>query len=222
MSTIQAALFDLDGTLYDRVAALRSFAADQHSRLTARFGRLGREAFVDGFIALDANGQGAKHAVYSAILSEVGMDRSAAGFLTLDYERRFSEHCRPPDDLYATLELLRTAGMRLGVITNGRTAMQMATIGALGVADSFDAILVSQAEGMRKPDRAIFMRALGRLGCSPDVAVFIGDHPEADIAGAARAGLRTIWRRTSAFFRRADEDAEIESLRELPAILAGW
>jgi len=222
MSSVLAVLFDLDGTLYDRAAALRAFAADQHARLTDKLGNLGREPFVDRFMTLDANGHGAKRVAYETILGEAGAERGWAGSLTLDYERRFAAHCHPPDDLHPTLDALRARGVRLGVVTNGRTAMQTATIAALGLAGRFDSILISQAEGMRKPDRAIFRRALARLGCAPSAAVFVGDHPEADIAGAARAGLRTVWRRTSSFSPPEAPDAAIERLGELPAILAAW
>jgi FMN phosphatase YigB (HAD superfamily) len=35
--------------------------------------------------------------------------------------------------------------------------------------------------------------ALAQLGCEPDRAWFVGDHPEQDIRGAAAAGLTTFW-----------------------------
>lgn len=36
---------------------------------------------------------------------------------------------------------------------------------------------LSKFEGLRKPDPAIFLRALNRLGLEPAEAVFVGDHP---------------------------------------------
>ena len=39
-------------------------------------------------------------------------------------------------------------------------------------------------EGTSKPDRQIFHRALERLNTNPAQAVFVGDHPEVDVAGA--------------------------------------
>ena len=44
-----------------------------------------------------------------------------------------------------------------------------------------------------KPARACFATVLSRLDVAAPQAVFIGDHPEKDVAGAAAAGLRPIW-----------------------------
>jgi putative hydrolase of the HAD superfamily len=63
------------------------------------------------------------------------------------------------------------------------------------IAPFFDAILISEAEGLRKPDRRIFELAVSRLGVSPSDSAFVGDHPEIDVRGAQRAGLRAIWKR---------------------------
>ena len=56
-----------------------------------------------------------------------------------------------------------------------------------------DAILISEAEGLRKPDAAIFCRAAERVGARPGECLFVGDNPEADIFGAHAAGMKTAW-----------------------------
>ena len=55
--------------------------------------------------------------------------------------------------------------------------------------------LISDAEGVSKPKRQIFDRALERLNVTPAHAVFVGDHPEVDVAGVRAAGMRAIWHR---------------------------
>ena len=35
-------------------------------------------------------------------------------------------------------------------------------------------------------------RRTGRAGCGAEEALFVGDHPEQDIVGANRAGLRSV------------------------------
>ena len=54
-------------------------------------------------------------------------------------------------------------------------------------------MLVSESVGLRKPKPEIFALALETLGLSPSEAWFVGDHPEADIIGAKRAGLTGVW-----------------------------
>ncbi len=47
--------------------------------------------------------------------------------------------------------------------------------------------------GVAKPDSAIFLHTCGRLGIDPAHVLHVGDDPEADIAGARAAGMRTAW-----------------------------
>ncbi len=56
----------------------------------------------------------------------------------------------------------------------------------------FDAVVVSGDVGVKKPDPAIFVPALEQTGLATDEAIFVGDSPEDDIAGAKAAGLRPV------------------------------
>jgi putative hydrolase of the HAD superfamily len=84
----------------------------------------------------------------------------------------------------------------------------------------FDAIVISEEVGVRKPDRRIFDLTLTRLGVEADDAVFVGDHPETDIRGAQEAGMRAIWKRDDYWGECAFADAVINRLDELPGVLA--
>ncbi len=95
----------------------------------------------------------------------------------------------------------------------------MRAISGLGVTDYFDVILISEIEGMRKPQPEIFDRAISRLGSSAQTSVFVGDNPEADITGAKNAGMRTIWKRSAHWVAAKDADATIDELSEITAIL---
>jgi putative hydrolase of the HAD superfamily len=92
------------------------------------------------------------------------------------------------------LEQLRRHGRKLGVITNGNTSWQQQKLDSLGITPLFDTVLISEAESLRKPDRAIFERALERLSVRAGDAMFIGDNPEADVAGSRTAGLVPVWK----------------------------
>jgi putative hydrolase of the HAD superfamily len=97
--------------------------------------------------------------------------------------------------------------------------MQQAKLSALALASAFDAVLISEAEGLSKPDPAIFHRALERLGVAPGHAVFVGDHPDFDVAGARAAGLRAVWRPGSLARPPVAADAAIEHLGDLLDLL---
>lgn len=99
------------------------------------------------------------------------------------------------DAVASSLRLLRAEGWRLAIVTNGATAMQNAKIDQVGLRELVDGVFVSEAEGARKPDRAIFERAARGIGVQlgDRVGWMVGDSLDADIAGGIGAGLRTIW-----------------------------
>jgi putative hydrolase of the HAD superfamily len=57
----------------------------------------------------------------------------------------------------------------------------------------FDAVLVSDATGYRKPRREIFDATCAVLGVAAAETLHVGDHLRLDVAGGGAAGLRTAW-----------------------------
>ena len=109
--------------------------------------------------------------------------------------------------------------MKLGLITSGSVRMQSRKLECLALRPMFDTILISEGEGIHKPDRQIFCRALERFSADPRRAVFVGDHPEVDVAGARAAGMQAVWRRDPRVTRVVEADAVIEELGDVPSLL---
>lgn len=80
------------------------------------------------------------------------------------------------------------ARLPVAALTNGN-----ADLAAIGIAASFRFQLGAREFGSAKPDPALFLEACARLGMAPGEVLHVGDHPIMDIAGAARAGLRSCW-----------------------------
>jgi putative hydrolase of the HAD superfamily len=217
---IRVVLSGLDGTLLDRAQSLAAFVAAQHER-TPELHTIPKGTYVSRLIELDARGHVWKNRVYQALVGEFGIVSCRWEELLRDYEENFARACVGFPHLHATLRALRTQGCRLGVVSNGREEFQMRVIRALGIESYFDTILISEAEGIRNPDPEIFHRALRRLGARPEEGVFVGDHPEADIAGARGAGLRTIWKRDLAWGEPMRYDAAVNGLDELDSLRVG-
>ena len=57
----------------------------------------------------------------------------------------------------------------------------------------FEVVLISGDLGYRKPQQSVFRELILQLGVEKDQIAFVGDDPEADVAGALRAGLQPIW-----------------------------
>jgi HAD superfamily hydrolase (TIGR01509 family) len=112
---------------------------------------------------------------------------------------------------------------RLAVVSNfdyTPTALGMLTLA--GVAELFDAIVVSDAVGWRKPRPEIFEAALERLGVPPAEALFVGDRADIDVVGAQRLGMPVAWinpKRVPLPPGIHPPDHEIRDLAELRPIL---
>ena len=107
----------------------------------------------------------------------------------------------------------------LGLVTNGASCLQREKLRASGLADMFDAVVVSGDVGEAKPSALPFQRALTMLDASH--AVMIGDSFEKDIRGARAAGLDAVWVNRNG--RPAPDGLdvpEVASLSELPRVLA--
>ena len=93
-----------------------------------------------------------------------------------------------PPGLIDALAELRGAGFTLGVVTNSEGHVDD-LFARVGLDQSFDVIVDSALEGVRKPDPEIFYRACRRLSVEPSRSLYAGDLPEVDVVGARRAGL---------------------------------
>lgn len=220
---IKGILFDLDGTLLDREASVQSFVSGQYERFEP-LQVLDKEAYMRRFIELDSHGYVWKDVVYQQLVEE-NRHRLSPNVqweqLLDDYVTQFANHCIGFDYLHETLQELRQRKMKLGIITNGFGDFQARNIEALGIADYFDVIVISQLEGVRKPDAEIFRRALERLGLEPGEAAFVGDHPENDIRASMKAGMRGVWKEDHYYDSEFDRDFTIRQLNELLAMESG-
>jgi HAD superfamily hydrolase (TIGR01549 family) len=83
---------------------------------------------------------------------------------------------------------------RLALISNfdhGPTARRI--LDRIGMTSFFELIIISEEMGCRKPQAAIFEAACRDLQISPPEAIFVGDSPTIDIAGAKGVGMDAIW-----------------------------
>ncbi|NWG15993.1 MAG: HAD family hydrolase [Chloroflexi bacterium] len=127
------------------------------------------------------------------------------------------------------LSLLHENGIKVGIVTNAYQPMWLRDIeiDQHGLLRYFPDCRISAADvGYLKPHPAIFQAALDGLGVQPEEAVFVGDNPTADIAGAQAAGLQAILRVTQPAPPMLSglivPDAALNTLLELPGILDGW
>jgi putative hydrolase of the HAD superfamily len=133
-------------------------------------------------------------------------------------------HAGVEADLLPTLEAMRGAGLRLGVISNtfvpgfvhDRHLEMEGILGLLPVR------VYSSEVGHRKPDRRIFEAALERLGVRAGETLFVGDLVKTDMIGARRVGMRTALKQPWSNLRsRGAADHVIRRISDLNALVPG-
>jgi putative hydrolase of the HAD superfamily len=96
-----------------------------------------------------------------------------------------------PETLQA-LELLRSKGLKLGLVSNVPKLSVDGVLEKFGLDKFFDAVCFSFDSGYLKTDPELFDCVLEKLGVGKEDAVMVGDSLETDIAGAEKAGITAV------------------------------
>lgn len=99
--------------------------------------------------------------------------------------------------MHELLQRLTQQNIEIAIITNGFTDFQMNNLRALNIHTYTNTILVSEAEGIKKPHPEIFERALKKLDVKATECLYVGDHPENDVLGSEQVGIIGVWKRDS-------------------------
>jgi len=112
---------------------------------------------------------------------------------------------------------------RLGLVTNGYAEAQRKRLAACGIGGLFQAVVISDEVGLRKPDPRMFDLALRQLDASPDEALYVGDSIQDDYRGARNAGLAFCYYNPGRKPLEPDvsPDFVVDSLERLKAVLSG-
>ncbi|MED3553044.1 HAD family hydrolase [Cytobacillus praedii] len=215
---IKAVLLDLDGTLLNRDASLKYFLEAQYERLYQYLGHIPIEKYTSRFIELDQRGYVGKDLVYQQLIIELNISGISRESLHQDYINEFSNCCVPFPNLINMLESLKDRSIRLGIITNGKGKFQMDNIKALGIENYFDTILISEREGIKKPNPEIFKRALSKLDAAAYESMYVGDHPENDVLGSKNVGMLAVWKK-DIYWGHAEANFVINDLMDLLKIV---
>lgn len=129
------------------------------------------------------------------------------------------------DDALSSLTELSQSGYRLGLISNAADDLDVQQlIDRWNLRVHFEFIITSAKAGWRKPHPYIFEKAIEFFIVDPSQVVMVGDTLSADIAGAAKLGIYSIWITRRAQMPPDGElvyqpQAIISSLKELPSLL---
>ncbi|WBM71230.1 pyrimidine 5'-nucleotidase [Buttiauxella sp. WJP83] len=144
-----------------------------------------------------------------------------AGDLNAAFLNAMAEICVPLPGAVSLLNTLKDK-VKIGIITNGFTALQQIRLERTGLRDYFDLLVISEQVGVAKPDRKIFDFTFEEMGNPPrERVLMVGDTAESDILGGINAGIATCW--LNAHGRSLPEGItptwEVTSLSELERLL---
>lgn len=107
----------------------------------------------------------------------------------------------------------------LHIITNGFEEVQLIKLSKSGIMDYFNQLIFSEKVGVKKPHPLIFKRAIKNANAHISNSIMIGDDYYADIYGATRAGMDSIYFNFNNRPHQHTVDNEINCLSELTGLL---
>lgn len=169
-----------------------------------------RRELDEGTTITATNDTGRGWMYFNLVLTAAGVPLDAATDAALQdlhaYHQRSNLWEHVYDDVLPALEALRSAGLRLVVVSNANGTL-CAHFDRLGLTGHMDCVLDSQDFGVEKPDPRLFRIALARSGADPETTVHVGDLYHVDVLGARAAGLQAV------LFDRAGLYTDVDCVR---------
>lgn len=203
MTKVRAVGFDLDGTLFDHrrsaIAGVGKFfnslgvpptPAAHRAWLHAEEAQF--ERWRTGEISFQEQRRERLRYVLPACGIDAPLDSAALDSLFEGYLLAYRLSWCLFADSISLLGALRSAGLLVGVLTNGAGEQQRDKLQVTNLFDALDVVCISEEIGVQKPDPIAFTELAGQLGVDPTECLFVGDHPSHDVDGAIGAGMQGL------------------------------
>ena len=184
--TLTAVGFDLDETLAIPTRDRATILAEAVASVGAP--QITREAY------LEAHGRHLTSETRTPIFADLLAGRETdvdAKALADAYRREIADALVPLNGIKPFLQTLTTE-YNVGLLTNGPQLAQRHKLQTLSLTQSFDVALVTGELSAGKPDPAAFKALTDALNVTAGETAYVGDDIDADIMGAANAGLIPI------------------------------
>jgi len=96
-------------------------------------------------------------------------------------------------DAHATIDTLRTNGVKLALITNGAGEDQRAKIERFDLVRRFHHIQIEGEHGFGKPEPRAYRHAMETLGVQAHETWMVGDNLEWEVIAPQKLGIHAIW-----------------------------
>jgi 2-haloalkanoic acid dehalogenase type II len=210
---IRAVVFDADDTLVDIRTAVRAGLEAVHGRTGIAVEELQADASAHWRRTPELPARQIRIAALRETLTRHGRQADLEDVTEVFFAARYA-NSRPFPEVPAVLDELRPDYL-LGYATNANSRADLCGLGG-----RFAFEIYALTNGVpKKPDPAFFHEVVRLAGVPADEVVYVGDNYEHDVAGARRAGVRTVWLNKTG--TRVPGQTQIERLTDLPGALAG-
>ncbi|WP_033342464.1 HAD family hydrolase [Catenuloplanes japonicus] len=182
--TIRALIFDFDGLLMDTETTLLD-------SWRAEWQRHGLKLDPAGFFA--DHGGDVSESRYAALAAAVGAhyDREVSHRRRQEHRLALNAALVPAPGVRAWLDRAAALHLRLAVASSSPLPHVGALLDQAGLRDRFEVLATGDEVPAHKPDPAVYLLALRKLGLGPASALAFEDTPHG-VAAAQAAGLRCV------------------------------
>ena len=184
-STIQAVLFDLDGTLVDSAPELGA-AADK-----MRTDRGLPALPLDRYRPMAGAGARGMLGIAFDITPEAPQFAAMREEFFMNYEARMLSNTQVFDGVATLIEALEGQGLMWGIVTNKSKRFTEPLVRSIAVFAGAGAVVSGDTTPHAKPHPEPLFEAARRLALDPTRCIYVGDD-ERDIVAGRAAGMRTV------------------------------
>lgn len=209
-SKIKGIIFDLDDTLYSEKEYVKSGYKAVSDYLGGGFEEKLWYYFENGKVAIDE------------LLAELNREDEKNEVLNIYRNHNPIIHLYP--GVLNVLKELQDKGMKIGIITDGRSEGQRNKIDALGLKGLVDDIIITDELGgvhFRKPCDIAFRIMITKWRLNPADVVYVGDNPDKDFQAPHQLGMKSVWLNNpdGLYTSKADREGSINSVSDLLRII---
>jgi putative hydrolase of the HAD superfamily len=182
--TIKALVFDFDGLLMDtETTLLESWRYEWRQH--------GLELDASRFFADHGGDVSEQRYEQLALAVGAGYDREVSHARRSAYRDGLQRSLGPAPGIVAWLDEAAELGLRLAVASSSATWWVTGNLTRAGLLSRFDVLACGEEVAGHKPDPAVYLLALDRLGVDPAAALAFEDSPHG-VAAAQAAGMRCV------------------------------
>lgn len=202
MMVKKAVLFDLDDTLYDYKPAHKRALVETFKILKKEID-ISKKKFDELFtlskneIKYELSGTASSHnriLYFQRLIEKTHKTVEPKIVLKLyqTYWDTFLKHMKLKKGVLSTLKELKKQKLKIALVTDLTTHIQLRKIKGLGITNYIDALVTSEDAGREKPSAIMFLLALNKLNVLPEESIMIGDNLIKDIEGANAVGIDSV------------------------------